>query len=300
MVSGQKLDAPSIRLRKENNIKTIQSSLAIEGNTITVEQITTLLDGQRVAAPQKDLIEVRNALEVYSQLANYNPLRVEDLLKAHRILMKNLGVSSGQYRSGGVGVFKGDKISHLPPPPDRVPHLMTDLFRYMEAEGEVPWLLKACIFHYEFEFIHPFEDGNGRMGRLWQQLLLMKEHPIFEYIAVEELIKEHQQDYYAALIKSDQEGSSTPFIEFSFRQIKDALSKYQSTAKSQTQNSKTRLSYARVYLDEKKFSRKQYMGIHPDISTATASRDLLGGVEKGFLRKVGKDNKTVYTFVFPK
>tara|TARA_R110002050_G_scaffold847_4_gene5948 strand:+ start:32958 stop:33926 length:969 start_codon:yes stop_codon:yes gene_type:complete len=296
IISGTKLDAPSIKLRKENNIKTIQSSLSIEGNTMTVAQITTLLEGKRVSAPQKDLIEVKNALEVYSKLSHYNPLNIENLLKAHHDLLKNLGVVSGQWRAGNVGIFKGKEIAHLPPPPDRVDHLIKDLFNYIKKEIALPWLIKACIFHYEFEFIHPFEDGNGRIGRLWQQLLLMKEHPIFEYIAVEEMIKNNQQDYYQALSESDKKGDSTVFIEFSLRQIKDALHEYTSKATLQINDGETRLNYAKAQFENKEFSRKQYREIHPEISTATASRDLLMGTNGGWLTRKGENNQTLYKF----
>ncbi len=296
MIAGTKLDVPSIKLRRETNIKTIQSSLAIEGNTITVEQITTLLEGKKVLAPKKDLIEVKNALDIYANINRYDPLSIQDLLTVHQGLMKNLGVVSGKWRTGNVGIFKGDTLTHLPPPSDRVEHLIKDLFNYIKKEKALSWLIKACIFHYEFEFIHPFEDGNGRMGRLWQQLLLMKEHPIFECLAVEVIIKNNQKNYYQALNKSDKEGNSTVFIEFSLTQIKEALYAYQSKAKLQVKDDETRLTYAKSQFSTKSFSRKDYMKLHPDISTSTASRDLLTGVTKGWLKRYGEKNQAHYHF----
>jgi len=173
---------------------------------------------------------------------------------------------------------------------------MEDLFDYVQNTEEYSWLIKSCVFHYEFEFIHPFDDGNGRIGRLWQQLLLIKHHPIFEFLPVEVLIKEHQQEYYMALSQSDRDGESTSFIEFMLKIIHQTLQHYGKNAKYASGDVTSRLSYAKELLKTDSFSRKEYMEIHRDISQATASRDLLFGVEHKFLLKTGSRNQTLYNW----
>jgi Fic family protein len=190
----------------------------------------------------------------------------------------------------GVAIFKGDEVKHLAPPANRVPLLMENLFKFIIEDNQLTWLLKACIFHYEWEFIHPFSDGNGRMGRLWQQLLLMKEDPVFRYIPIEVMIKENQAVYYNVL------GDSTPFIEFSLQQILISLNKYTKSTTSMVADPETRIQYAKNKLGMNWFSRKNYMEIHKNISTSTASRDLQYGHEKGFLIKLGEKNQIRYKF----
>lgn len=298
-LAGAKIDLVPLRLRRLSNIKTIQASLAIEGNTLGLEQITDLFDGKRVIGPERDIIEVKNAIKLYDRLNALNPLSQKDFLEAHSVLMKDLTAEAGKWRSGGVGIFKGDQLAHLPPSAKRVPELMASLFTFIKGRMEIPWLLKACIFHYELEFIHPFSDGNGRMGRLWQQLLLMKENAVFSYVPIEVLIKKNQQAYYRVLGECDRAGDSTLFIEFSLEQIYRALQNYAETTKPDTGNWTGRLKYAREKLHKKMFSRKDYMRLHKDISTATASRDLLTGVAKGLLLKQGDKIKARYTFIEP-
>lgn len=174
---------------------------------------------------------------------------------------------------------------------------MEDLFSYIQNAKEYSWLIKSCVYHYEFEFIHPFEDGNGRIGRLWQQLLLMKHHPMFEFLSVEVLIKEHQQEYYRALSQSDREGESTVFIEFMLKIIHQTLQQYGKSAKYVSDDAESRLNYAKELLKTISFSRKEYMDIHRDISQATASRDLLFGVEHKILLKTGSKNQTLYSYI---
>lgn len=297
IVSGAKLDATPILLRKLNNIKTVQASLAIEGNTLSLDQVSAVFDGKRVLGPKKDIDEVKNAIELYKDLSRFDPLIPDHMLDAHAILMGNLIDSPGKWRIGGVGIFKGKEIAHLPPPAKRVPILMEDLFEFLKKDTNPTWLLKACIFHYELEFIHPFADGNGRIGRLWQQLILIKEDPIFEYIPVEELIKKHQDEYYTVLGECDKSGDSTKFIEFSLVQILKALKEYNSSATVNTTDAKSRLEYAYQKLDQVWFSRKYYLSLHKDISGATASRDLTFGVEQGLLEKQGDKNQTQYKFI---
>ena len=297
ILEGEKLDAEPIKLRRENNIKTIQSSLAIEGNTLSLKQVTHIFEGIRVLGPKKDIIEVQNALLIYGKFDQLNPLSLRDFLYAHKILMKDLIESSGAWREGGVGIFKGTEVTHVAPPAKRVPELISALFEFLQKNKETPFLLKACIFHYELEFIHPFMDGNGRMGRLWQQLLLSKENPIFKFVTVEELIKEDQKNYYRVLGECDSQGNSTQFIEFSLSLILAALETYRkSTSVSSVKDPESRLLYAQKNLKERWFSRKEYMDVFKNISTSTASRDLKFGLNHGILETKGEQNQVLYHY----
>lgn len=203
----------TVQLRKKNRIRTIHSSLAIENNSLTIEQITAIIEGKRVLGPPNEIQEVKNAVQAYELLLNLNPYKQNDLLKAHQLMMNYLVKHSGKYRKGGVGIFDGKEVVHVAPPADRVPFLMSDLFDWLKGTDVHP-LIKSCVFHYEFEFIHPFEDGNGRMGRLWQTVILTEWKPIFAWLPIETLIKENQKLYYKALGISDSNADSTEFIEF--------------------------------------------------------------------------------------
>jgi Fic family protein len=295
-LSGEKMIVPKLSLRKSNQIKTIQASLAIEGNTLNLNQVTDLLEGKRVLGPAKDILEIKNAGELYANIARINPLDINDLLKAHGVLMNNLICVPGCFRSGNVGIFNGSKVTHVAPSAKRVYVLIEDLFDYIRSTTDYSWLIKSCVFHYEFEFIHPFEDGNGRIGRLWQQLLLMKYHPLFECVPIEVIIKEQQQDYYSALSQSDRMGDSTAFIEFMLKIIHQALKEYGQDIGRSPKDVESRLSYAKEFIQKEAFSRKEYMDIHRDISQATASRDLLFGVEHNLLLKSGRKNQTLYNW----
>ena len=296
VLKGAKLYPTPMKLRKKNKVKTIQSSLAIEGNTLSLDQITTIMDGRKVIGDAKEVQEVKNAVAVYNDLSKWNPISIKDFQEAHTQLMKDLIRSKGIWRKGGVGVFKDKQISHIAPPAKRVKKLMLDLFQFIAEKNKISWLIKACIFHYELEFIHPFEDGNGRMGRLWQQLLLIKENVIFEFLSVETMIREHQAEYYKALEESDREGESTIFIEFSLQQILKTVKEYTKVVPSQIRSREDRLEYARKNI-RSWFTRKQYMECHKDISTSTASRDLREGIKDAVLVKKGKDNQVHYKFI---
>lgn len=211
-----------IRLRRINRIRTIQGSLAIEGNTLSVAQITAILEGKRIIAPPREIQEVRNAVQAYERLDQWQPDVKDDLLDAHRVLMTALLDHPGSFRTGGVGIMAGKTVVHLAPPADRVSSLMNDLLQWIKTTDQHP-LIAGSVFHYEFEFIHPFEDGNGRIGRLWQTLLLYKWNPLFSHIPVESLVYEHQAEYYAMLNKSTENGESSVFIEFMLRMILGAL-----------------------------------------------------------------------------
>ncbi len=209
-------------LRKQNRIRTIHSSLAIENNTLSLDQVTAVVDGKRVIASPKDLLEVQNAIKVYGKLDSFDPLSVDDLLRAHKELMGGLVPEAGMLRSGNVGVFAGDVLIHAGTPARYVPGVLSDLFAWL-AKGDVHPLVASCVFHYEFEFIHPFQDGNGRMGRLWQTLILSRWNELFAWLPVETLVKERQDEYYSILAASDERGDSTQFVEFMLQIISEAL-----------------------------------------------------------------------------
>jgi len=290
-VNANLLNRPSPKLRKQNRIKTIHSSLKIEGNTLTEEQITALLENKRVIGPKKDVIEVLNAIKIYENLEEYNPSNEKSFLKAHQNLMEGLIENAGKYRNESVGIVKGSKVEHLAPPFENVPYLMKDLFQYLQKSDEIE-LIKSCVFHYEMEFIHPFLDGNGRMGRLWQTLILMEKYPVFEFLPFETLISNDQEKYYKALTESDKLGKSTKFIEYMLSVIDISISELLNF-NNRTLNEKDRLEYF-VSLNKTKFNRKDYMDIFKDISSATASRDLKKGVELNLFEKIGEKNKTIY------
>jgi len=212
----------ALRLRRINRIRTIRGSLAIEGNTLSEEQITAILDGKPIIAPPREIQEVRNAIAAYDHLEQWQPEVERELLEAHRILMTGLISEVGNYRRGGVGVMAGAQIIHMAPPAERVPALMYDLLQWLNASDEHP-LITSSVFHYEFEFIHPFADGNGRMGRLWQTLILTRWNPLFANIPVESLVNKHQAGYYQALQSSTDRSDSAPFVEFMLRMIIDAI-----------------------------------------------------------------------------
>ena len=210
------------RLRRENRIRTIQASLAIENNTLTLEQVTAVIDGKRVLGLPREIQEVRNAFAAYEAMENWHPASEADLLSAHGLLMSALVDQPGIYRSGGVGIFQGEQLVHMAPPADRVPYLMTDLLAWLKRTDEHP-LIVSSLFHYELEFIHPFADGNGRMGRLWQTLILRHWKPLLAYLPVETVIRERQSDYYQMLAEADQIANATPFVEFMLQALVDTV-----------------------------------------------------------------------------
>ena len=215
-----------LRLRKANRIKTIHSSLAIEGNTLTEDEVRDIIDGKNVVAPIKQIQEVKNAIATYELYPKLNPFSVKDLLKAHGVMMQALVDDAGKFRRSGVGVFSEHGLVHMAPPADRVPMLMDDLLGWLK-ESKDHLLIRSCVFHYEFEFIHPFIDGNGRTGRLWQSLILGKLHPLFEHLPVENMVYANQQAYYDAITASTNAGQSGPFIDFMLNEIFNTLKAHQ-------------------------------------------------------------------------
>ena len=226
---------PNPVLRRENRIRSIHSSLAIEQNTLTLDQVTDVIDGKRVLGPPQDIREVKNAYEVYDEVASFDPCSVKDLLRAHKIMMAGLVKEAGRFRSGNVGVYAGTQLIHAGTPANYVPELIEQLFSWLKSSKYHP-LIKSCVFHYEFEFIHPFADGNGRMGRLWQSLILQKWQPIFAWLPIETLVHANQEEYYKVLQLADNAGESTLFVEFMLRMIRDALKELAETQSERQQS----------------------------------------------------------------
>ena len=215
-----------LRLRKKNQIRTIHSSLAIENNTLSLKQVTDIIDGKHVLGAPDEIQEVKNAIEAYRLMPKLDAFKEKDLLKAHGLMMSQLVRNAGHYRQEGVGVFDGNgNCLHMAPPADRVPELMGDLFHWVKTCKTHP-LVYSCVFHYEFEFIHPFIDGNGRISRYWQTMLLSKWKGLFSWIPVETIVKEHQQEYYGVIAKCDAAGESTLFIEFMLKCLLEAMESY--------------------------------------------------------------------------
>lgn len=221
-----RFERDALKLRRANKIKTIYSSLAIEGNTLSETQVGDILNGKNVVAPIRELQEVKNAIAVYDNFASFNPFSLEDLLRAHAQMMSALVETAGQFRRSGVGVFDGNRTVHIAPPFERVPELMANLFDWLKNADD-HLLIRSCVFHYEFEFIHPFADGNGRMGRLWQSLILSKLNPVFQYLPVETLVHDNQLKYYEAINASTANNDSGAFIDFMLGELLNALKIHQ-------------------------------------------------------------------------
>lgn len=210
-------------LRKNNKIKSIHSSLAIEANSLSLHQIRDVIDGKLVLGPQREIQEVKNAYNAYSMISNLDAYSEKDLLKVHGIITYLINDDCGRYRNHAEGVFDGEKVIFVAPPSKMVSTLMKDLFDWLKNDNETPILIKSCIFHYEFVFIHPFSDGNGRMARLWQNVLLSKWKSTFEYMPIESQIKKYQEDYYKSISACHINGNCNVFIEFMLKMIDEVL-----------------------------------------------------------------------------
>ena len=283
-------------LRRTNRIRTIYSSLAIEQNTLSLEQVTAVLNGKRVIAPPKDIAEVKNAYEIYEMMDSLNPYSVEDLLNAHGVMTKGLTEESGCFRSGPVGVVdKQGNILHFGTLPDYAPGLTMDLLNWVQ-KSNIHMLIKSCVFHYELEVIHPFADGNGRIGRLWHTLLLTQWKPVFAWLPVESIIHDRQDEYYAAINRSNYEGKSTAFIEFLLSAIQEALLEaVQTTSASESMTT----DELRWYKIERFLKRKDTIA-NADVrqmfhvSSATANRILSRLTEEGKLQKIRNGKSWAY------
>lgn len=293
-VNSAHLNKPPTELRKKNRIKTIHSSLEIEGNTLTIEQITAIVENKRVIGLPKDILEVKNAITVYDYLDRFNPYNFQSICEAHGILMSGLIESAGKLRSKSVGIIKDSEVTHIAPPSEMLKPLMHDLFDYLKNDDDLV-LIKSCVFHYEMEFIHPFIDGNGRMGRLWQTLILKDSYPIFEFLPIETLIREKQEQYYETLGKSGNIGDATIFIEFMLEIILESLEELLNIQNISLTNF-DRINLFNSIVKNDYFTRKEYLKNFREISSATASRDLKFAVEKGLIEKLGDKNTTRYKY----
>lgn len=286
------------RLRRANRIKTIHSSLAIEGNTLSEGEVKAVLEGKTVVAPIKEIQEVRNAIKTYELYPQLDPFSLQDLLLAHGTMMAGLVDEAGVFRKGGVGVFDGDKPVHIAPQADRVRDLMNDLFVWLENADD-HLLIRSCVFHYEFEFIHPFADGNGRIGRLWQSLILGRLNPIFEHLPVENMVYSNQQAYYNAINKSSSLADSGPFIDFMLEEILNALIDHQGKSNTEIADEKG-LNYqqARVlgYLRADRHITAAKIAKDLDMSTRQIERILADLKAKGIIRREGA-NRNGYWIV---
>ena len=284
-----------LKLRKANRIKTIHSSLAIEGNTLSEGEVQAILDGKKVVAPLKEIQEVRNAIKTYELYPKLNPFSIQDLLLVHRTMMAGLVDEAGMFRSGGVGVFDGNKPIHIAPPANKVKGLMNELFGWLE-NSEDHLLIRSCVFHYEFEFIHPFADGNGRTGRLWQSLILGKLNPIFEHLPVENMVYANKQEYYNAINRSPGLGDSGPFIDFMLGEILNALVGHQGKSNAEIAG-EMGLGYLheRVlgYLRADNHTTAAKIAADLDMSARQIERIMADLKAKGVIRRVGA-NKNGY------
>ena len=288
----------TLRLRRANRIKTIHSSLAIEGNTLSEGEVQAVLEGKTVVAPIKEIQEVRNAIKTYELYPKLDPFSLQDLLLAHGTMMAGLVDEAGMFRKGGVGVFDGDKPVHIAPQADRVRDLMNDLFVWLENADD-HLLIKSCVFHYEFEFIHPFADGNGRIGRLWQSLILGRLNPIFEHLPVENMVYSNQQAYYNAINKSSYLADSGPFIDFMLEEILNALIDHQGKSNADIADEKG-LNYQQErvlgYLRADKHMTAAKIAKDLDMSARQVERMLADLKAKGIIRREGA-NRNGYWIV---
>ncbi|MBO6248218.1 MAG: Fic family protein [Bacteroidales bacterium] len=289
----------TLRLRRANRIKTIHSSLAIEGNTLSEGEVQAVLEGKKVVAPLKEIQEVKNAIKTYELYPKLNPFSIQDLLLAHGTMMSGLVDEAGMFRKGGVGVFDGDKPIHIAPPADRVRDLMSDLFGWLENADD-HLLIRSCVFHYEFEFIHPFADGNGRIGRLWQSLILGRLNPIFEHLPVENMVYSNQQAYYHAINRSSDLGDSGPFIDFMLEEILNALVGHQGKSNADIADEQG-LNYQQQrvlgYLRADRHTTAAKIAADLDMSARQIERMLADMKARGIIRRIGANRNGYWEIV---
>ncbi len=279
-------------LRRGNRIKTIQASLAVEQNTLTLEQVTAVIEGKTVLGLPKEIQEVRNAFAAYEAMEQWHPHKMEDLLAAHALLLHGLIDDAGHWRSKGAGIYRGDQLVHMAPPASQIPRLMADLFEWLAHTDAHP-LIASAAFHYEFEFIHPFGDGNGRIGRLWQTLILSHWQPMLAFLPVETVIKHRQQTYYQLLTESDQKSDCSAFIEFLLQAIEDSL---QEAINIQSVTEKMRVeTQVKVRVKTPELILKQ-LSEHPDMTLAEVAQQIgksVSTVERA-VAKLKKENRLAY------
>lgn len=272
-------------LRRSNRIRTIHGSLAIEQNTLSLEQVTAVLNGKHVLAPPKDIAEVKNAYEIYDRLEELDPYSIDDLLDAHAIMTRGLVEESGMFRTRPVGVVDSEgHVLHFGTLPQYVPDLVMELLEWVK-NSPLHMLIRSCVFHYEFELIHPFADGNGRVGRLWHTLLLSKWNPAFAWLPVESIIHDRQQEYYDAINASNDMGESTVFIEFMLSAIKAALVEADSLSDRAQNKNASRWNKIQEYLKTHNYIMNADVRDLFGVSAATANRILAKLVDEGKLKK---------------
>jgi len=285
-------------LRRSNRIRTIHGSLAIEQNTLSLEQVTAVLNGKRVLAPPKDIAEVKNAYEIYERLDELDPYSVDDLLIAHGIMTRGLVEESGMFRTRPVGVVDSEgHVLHFGTLPQYVPDLVMELLEWAKT-SEVHMLIRSCVFHYELELIHPFADGNGRVGRLWHTLLLSKWNPVFAWLPVESIIHDRQQEYYDAINASNDAGESTPFISFMLSAIKasliEAINLNDEMSDGKIDKTTLRWNKIQEYLKTHDYIMNADVRELCGVSAATANRILVSLASKDKLAKYHEDGHWVY------
>lgn len=285
-------------LRRSNRIRTIHGSLAIEQNTLSLEQVTAVLNGTRVLAPPKDIAEVKNAYEIYERLDELDPYSVDDLLIAHGIMTRGLVEESGMFRTRPVGVVDSEgHVLHFGTLPQYVPDLVMELLEWAKT-SEVHMLIRSCVFHYELELIHPFADGNGRVGRLWHTLLLSKWNPVFAWLPVESIIHDRQQEYYDTINASNDAGESTPFIGFMLSAIKaslvEAINLNDEVSDVKINKATLRWNKIQEYLQTHDYIMNANVRELCGVSAATANRILVSLASKDKLAKYHEDGHWVY------
>jgi Fic family protein len=294
---GLQRPAPEPKLRRRILVSTVAATLGIEGEVVTADQVTALLDGKRVRGRGHEIVAAQNAIAVYRGAGSLRAGSVTDFRTAHGILMKGLVADAGRYRGGSVGILAGSRVAHIAPTAKRVHGLVADLLRFVARDRDTPALVKSAVVHYEIEFIHPFSDGNGRMGRLWQHVVLLDHDSAFAHVLPESIVRERQSDYYAALAESDRTGSSSPFVEYSLETLHDALDEFLRQVRPQRATAADRLQRARAHFGRREFSRIEYMALLPTIAPATASRDLAAAVRSGMATRSGDKATARYRFV---
>ncbi len=301
-LSGANQLSANPTLRRTNRIRTIHGSLAIEQNTLTLDQVTAVLDDKTVLAPPKDIAEVKNAYEIYERLDELDPYSVDDLLLAHGIMTRGLVEESGMFRTRPVGVVDQEgRVLHFGTLPQYVPNLVMELLEWAKT-SDIHMLIRRCVFHYELELIHPFADGNGRVGRLWHTLLLSKWNPVFAWLPVESIIHDHQQGYYDAINASNDAGESTAFIEFMLSAIKaslmDAINMSDEMSDDisdrKTDKAATRWNKIQEYLKTHDYIMNADVRALCGVSAATANRILMGLVARGNLVKCRENGRWAY------
>jgi Fic family protein len=295
-VEGMALAKPSPKLRHNNRVRTIRGSVGIEGNTCSVAQVEAIAEGRLVPLPERERIEVHNALEAYAALQEYDPHSIDSLLSAHlRLMDEGLMLQPGRFRDTPVEVYITENMTRRMPEADQVPCMVDRLFDYLCESNDAP-LLKSVRFHFQFVHIHPFADGNGRAARLWQTRLLMEYHPIFEFLDVESMVFEHRPEYYEVIRRAQDMKDSACFVEFMLTQIKRSLSNLWKSGWAVANTVEDRLRTAHEHFKLETFSRKDYLQLFKSISTVTASRDLKRGVDSGMLVREGNRRTAVYCF----